>query len=258
MEIENAIQGSGHKPSAPDRVGRPRPMLRMRGERRVRPYGALALGLVALVALSLLVPVEVQRDVQPFFTNPAVPEIYGETTVGQSFVAAYPGLERIEMLVGTHARRNDAPLVFRLREDGPGGRELASVEVNPATLPDNQYTAFPFLARSDSAGRPFYFSLEAPDGRPGNAITVWAHRANILPQGTLYVGEQPTGGDLAFHVGYRATPAQLARAELDLFAARKPGVFGLPGLYAALIVAYLVVLVALVRALWRVTDGDVP
>jgi hypothetical protein len=136
---------------------------------------------------------------QPRFGQPAG-EIAGAHTVGQTFIATVDNLHRIDVLMATYARTNRGPVVFYLRDDPAGARDLARIEIEAATIRDNKYHTFRFAPIPDAAGRSFYFALEAPEATPGNAVTVWQMARDVYPDGHVVVGGQPGEGDLAFRL----------------------------------------------------------
>jgi len=138
-------------------------------------------------------------------------ELVAGRRFGQTFRAPFSGLYRVDVLLATYARRNEHPVLFHL-SDGPGGPTLVTIEVEAARIQDNAFHRFVFEPIPDSAGREFYFSLEAPQAEPGNAITVWQTDFDSYPHGRAYIDDSPTEGDLAFVAYYRSSPAEVWNA----------------------------------------------
>ncbi len=125
-------------------------------------------------------------------------EIWGTQTVGQTFVAEKGGLNRLDVFLATYARDNAGPVIFHLRESPTATQDLATVRFDAADVQDNAYRQFPFPPLGDSENHAYYFFFEAPEARPGNAITVWASPTDAYSQGQDYLAGQPQPGDLAF------------------------------------------------------------
>ncbi|MGQ0601165.1 MAG: hypothetical protein ACT4QE_05650, partial [Anaerolineales bacterium] len=70
-------------------------------------------------------PLVMRQEVRSvtLITQP-VGEIAGAQTIGQSFIAPYPGLYRIEVLLHNYGRANRGTLTVRLRES-PAAPDLA-------------------------------------------------------------------------------------------------------------------------------------
>ncbi|MFQ5592601.1 MAG: glycosyltransferase family 39 protein [Anaerolineae bacterium] len=125
-------------------------------------------------------------------------EIWGEQTVGQTFIAEKDGLNRIDVFLATYARDNAGPVIFHLRESTITTQDLATIRFDAADVQDNAYRQFTFPPLGDSENHAYYFFFEAPEARPGNAITVWASPTDTYSQGQAYLAGQPQAGDLAF------------------------------------------------------------
>jgi hypothetical protein len=208
-----------------------------------------ALGVVVLLVLVALLGVgqateEVQTEQAE--ASATVGELVAGATAGQSFAAEYGGLAEVAVKVGTYDRQNKGALVFRL--DGPGLTDAVTRTVDAAELEDNAYQAFEFPLIEGSAGKGYTFTLESPDGAPGEAITVWGAEDDAYPDGEatltgLYRGKNVA--DLTFRLTYQ--PPLLGRVDLFLerLAAGKPSLWGDRSLYVILGGAYLVLLYAL-------------
>jgi hypothetical protein len=68
-----------------------------------------------------------------------------------------------------------------------------------AALVDNGLARFDFPALAGSAGQRFMFRIESPNGRPGDAATIWMSSVEgIYPDGALTVNGTPAPGALRF------------------------------------------------------------
>lgn len=208
-------------------------------KRYSRPLSALAaVVVVLLLGYVLFLPGTLGLNVQPFFTKPLVPVIAGPTTVGQLFVADYPGLSSISFLAGTNARVNHAPVRFQLR-DAQTGQLLSSTQIDPSLLRDNHDVTFVFPPIENSAGRAYLATLAAPTAGPNDGITLWGDPGRSLAEGRAYIAGVPTDAELTFRLSYHLTRVQIAEALVRRMAAGRPGPWGWPTSYAILALAYV-------------------
>ncbi|MDO8690337.1 MAG: hypothetical protein Q7R39_10080 [Dehalococcoidia bacterium] len=177
---------------------------------------------------------------QPFHNQPAG-EIRGPFTAGQTFYSPYPGLYRIDLLLATYTHRVSGQVTFNLTSGPKDPKTLASITFDASTVEDNRFRSFEFPAPEDSAGRSYFFYLDAPSAQPDRAITVWTDSNNPYSDGAAYLGGQPVENDLTFVAYFRPSPWQLADIYLGRMAEGKPGVWGSESFYAFLFVVYLAV-----------------
>ena len=221
----------------------------------------MALGGVAVVlSLGLLGMWQVAEDVrteQPQ-ASATVGELHGPATAGQTFVAEYPGLSRVEIRLATYARRNTGSLVFHLRAAPDAAEDLVALTFDAAEVEDNAYQIFEFPPIRDSAGRALYFYLEAPEAKPGNGITVWGATEDAYPDGEAVLRglKGHDVQDLAFRLGYDPPLAGRASIFMDRLTANKPLVWGDRWLYVSLAVAYLALLYALLVQMVRTGSSE--
>jgi hypothetical protein len=209
-------------------------------------------GLAGLLFLALVLaatwPVEVWTTLQSRPEQP-VGEITPDNRVAQSFQARLPGLSAVELHLATYRRVNDVTLLWRLHRDRPDGPLVAAGQIAGRTVQDNAPYRLTFPPQPDSTDRVYYLVLESPDGRPGQALTAWASRHDYFPRGRLYLNGVPAAGDLMLALGYRTPPLAILPTLLDRLAAGRPGLWGQPALYAALLAGYALALGLLVAAL---------
>ncbi|MFQ5855610.1 MAG: DUF6541 family protein [Anaerolineae bacterium] len=164
-----------------------------------------------LLLLTFLAGCATRPDVaQPRHSQPAG-EIWGEQTVGQTFVAQKNGLNRVDVFLATYARDNTGPVTFHLRESPAAGQDLVTIQFDARDVQDNAYQTFTFPPQRNSQNRSYFFFLEAPAAKPGNAITVWASPTDTYSQGQAYLASQPHPGDLAFRTYAEYSITQIGR-----------------------------------------------
>jgi hypothetical protein len=174
-------------------------------------FGLLAAGLVA-IGRSFIG--QIACEGQPFNDNAPPTEsqqIWGKRIISQSFVAARPGLNRIDIMFQTYARQNRGNMILRLLEvpdrlDNPLlGTERFRTTFNTANVWDKSWHTFTFPSLDNSAGKTYLITLSSPESADGNAITVGGIRRNVYLPGTAYVGTVPVTADIAFRSCYQMT-----------------------------------------------------
>jgi hypothetical protein len=247
-------------------------------------------GLIALVSWLLFGRLALFHTTEHPLTYQAKPlRIAAGVKVGQSLVAHYPGLYRIDVLLTTFGRRRVSDLVFHLQADGPEGEELFSTAVDGATIVDNAFQSFIFPPLDDSAGRSYFFYLESPGADPDEAAGVRLSVGDRDSEGRLYIthpkkrpgdekaappadfpnkvflpfvaaAPEPEGWrplqDMGFMVYYKGRPLETLAVFLDRLAANKPLFWGEVWFYLLLFVLYLVLLAWLARVLRRIVRAQ--
>jgi hypothetical protein len=160
--------------------------------------------LVALVVLAMLLLGCSPRieAAQVHSTGEHVSEIAGDHTAGQTFVAEHDGLQSVDVLLATFARRNTEPVTFHLRREPASQDDLRTVIVPAADIADNAYHRFSFSPIAEAHHERFYFEIESPESRTDDAITAWIGPADDYRDGSLYVAGNAREGQLAFRLGY--------------------------------------------------------
>jgi hypothetical protein len=180
-------------------------------------------------------------------------ELYGDVQFGQSFVATYPNLERIDVVMSTYGRRNTRDVVFHLREGPDSQADVASVTFNAGDVRDEAWRSFTFPSLSGSAGKSYYFFFESRESEPDDAVTVMGREGDPYASGQAYIDGQPFPGDMAFRVYYKMTPSQKIDMMLSSLAANKPSLWGSKYAYILLASVYVLLLGAL---LWQINGHE--
>lgn len=144
-------------------------------------------------------------------------ELLAGGSLGQTFVAHYDGLSGVELQIGTYEHMTDttrSTLVMHLRPAPDSPQDIATATLPPdRTIERNPWYAFTFAPIPDSQGKTYYAIIEAPDGLPGQSMTVfWFQpqpRGDPYAGGVAYRDGTPTPGDLAFGLQYSAPPWQV-------------------------------------------------
>ncbi len=127
-------------------------------------------------------------------------EIYGAKTVGQTFVSTQPRLDRIDILLATYARTNTEDIIFHLRSSPNSPNDIVTIIVNAKNISDNQYYSFSFKPILNCKGKTYYFFIESPQSKPGDAITMWYNTEDDYRDGSAYIDHKPIEGDLCFKI----------------------------------------------------------
>jgi hypothetical protein len=132
-------------------------------------------------------------------------ELVGGESYGQSFVSTRDNLYRIDLGTATYARVNAAPVIFHLKSSPEASTDIVSITLPGAEIQNERPTSIEFPPLPDSRGQSYYFSIESPEGAPGDAITVYANANDQYPDGEAYRNGQAVPGDLAFTAYSRQT-----------------------------------------------------
>jgi hypothetical protein len=127
-----------------------------------------------------------------------VGEITGPYQIGQTFVAGADNLAAVQVFGATFGHAATGRLRFHLRADAASPTDLATAELDAATLGDDAMWTFRFAPVRQARGRTFYFYLEAPDVPEDQAVTVYYTKGNPYRAGSRMQDGQPAGGDLVF------------------------------------------------------------
>jgi glycosyltransferase involved in cell wall biosynthesis len=109
--------------------------------------------------------------------------------VEQAFRCSGDGLRRVDVMVGTYARRNAHRVLLEVVDES--GEVRGSREVPAVKLVDRGFVSVDLEAPADSAGRTFTVRASAPDAREGNEILLWTAPSTI---DGLTVGGTPVPG----------------------------------------------------------------
>lgn len=164
--------------------------------------------------------------------------LHGSFQMGQSFFSPYSGLYRIDLLLGTYARKNTHDISFHLLE-ADSQRELVSIRFNGSEVEDYAYFNFTFFPLCESAGKRLFFYLESPESTLANSINIRSTSEDLYPDGMMYVNGAPQAGDLAFVAYYKGNPVEAAALALERLTAGKPYFWGDRNFYILLAALYL-------------------
>jgi|Deesub1362B_J571_1020462.scaffolds.fasta_scaffold06598_2 hypothetical protein len=203
-------------------------------------WAALFIGLVIIGREALG---KFESEVGNSLSEKVAGEIKGATTIGQTFVAPYPDLHRIDVFLATYARTNTHDVTFHLKASPESEEDIFAISFNASEVEDNAYRSFVFPQIRESAGKSFYFYLESPSSTPGDAITVWMSNSDAYPEGSAYIDGEPVRGDLRFLTHYSLGYLDKINLLLDRLAENKPYIFGDKRFYIFLGVVYLLLLV---------------
>ena len=118
---------------------------------------------------------------------------------GQTFVCGKDGLARLEVLTATYRKAIPAgTLEVHLRAGVNQATDIACVSIPSERISDNSYVTLDFGPLSTSAGKTYYFYLEAHDVPSGYALTVWRSNSDIYSGGSFYVDGHPSPHAIAF------------------------------------------------------------
>jgi len=212
--------------------------------RELRYHLLAALGII----LGLVVGFAgIQYSLREFYTgqllSSAVVEYRDQSDrVGQTFVADYGGLQRVQIRLAGNPGEGGR-LTFHLRTSPEVSEDIVRLS---ASVEGDMWHTFQFPPVRDSAGRSFYFFLGAPASSEEGTLALWGAREDAYPQGEAVIqGAEGQARDLTFRLGYCLPPLERMKVAVGRFAGAKPSVWGDPRLYLVLALAYGALLYAL-------------
>ncbi len=177
------------------------------------------------------------------FNNNVVPsaaqQIFGQRVIGQSFIAPRHGLNRLDLFFETYQRHNDRDVTLKLWEVSPLDRTLQfSQTFNAASIEDQTWRKFTFPPMANSAGKTYLITLQSPQSRDGNAITIGGIEQNVYPNGTAFAGETIVLADAAFRSCYDMTWLDKWQTLATQFTRHRPSVWGQTSFYVVCFIIY--------------------
>ncbi|OGL42826.1 MAG: hypothetical protein A2161_04810 [Candidatus Schekmanbacteria bacterium RBG_13_48_7] len=129
-------------------------------------------------------------------------EIIGNDLIEQTFISHVPNLGKFDILPGTFHRRNNSSLHIEISDDVTK-KVIRELIIMNSDLQDTQFYSVDFTPIKESNNRSYRISIKSPDGRAGNAVTLWYSPENIYDEGSLRTSFKVVEGDLFFRTGYR-------------------------------------------------------
>lgn len=163
-------------------------------------------------------------------SNVPIGEIKGTMKVGQTFVADYDNLDRIDVLFATYARQNTHEIIFHLREISTS-KDITTIKISANDIQDNVMHLFRFNPINDSKGKQYYFFIESPSSVDGNAVTVWILKNSNYNQGQLVLDDNSTTGDIVFKPYFKTNLKEYTDILLARILLNKPSFFSESFLY---------------------------
>jgi hypothetical protein len=161
-------------------------------------------------------------DIDAFPNSQPTANIFSYHKIGQTFVAKRDNLYRIDLMLGTHDRKNNKTVVFQLWQHIPERTLISQQEFNASDVNNNLYNPITFSPIKNSKDKTYYFLLHSAESTPDNSICAWMNQKNIYGSGHLMLNDQPHQGDLVFRV-YSQRPVY---SEIGRIVRNYSGVFG--------------------------------
>lgn len=208
----------------------------------------LALGFVGFSALR-----QVGGEGQPvnLIRLSSAVSLTGGTYLGQTFVAPRAGLNRVDVLLYGYFRRNTQPVTFHLRREGAAEDEVTG-SFNAGEVWGWRWMSFGFDPLTDSEGQAYVLFFESPTSTPDDGLTLGGVEGDLYPNGTALINGQPVRADAAFMTYYAGVSwEEKATALMARLTGAKPSIWGDIRLYALLAVIYLLLVLRLLRVVYR-------
>jgi hypothetical protein len=212
-------------------------------KRRLFLFGTTSLWTVILVIIALNALKQVSA---PAWGNPigdSLPlEIAGDASVGQQFVAPYPGLYRIGVVLDRATSASAQPVTFHLKSDPAASEDLWTATFSTGDVQGSASHTFEFEPIHDSQDQAFYFYLSSPDSGPGDAIAARYSPGTMLEGATAVVDGEPLAGNLQFQTQYALRTRDKAALFIRRLAQDRSYLLGAQGFYVGLAAVYALVL----------------
>jgi GT2 family glycosyltransferase len=126
-------------------------------------------------------------------------EIFGGKTIIQEIVCDRDNLAKVDIFIGTYRRKNTCRLSLQI--ENMQGAILRSAFLDSSFMQDNDWNEFTFEPVIDSKNQKYKIKIFSPDGKQGNAVTVY-YVNHTFYFGNLYQNNRKLGGCLSFRLSY--------------------------------------------------------
>jgi hypothetical protein len=215
--------------------------------RRIVLHLVILLGALSCMLLlyGATAPIEISQPVSDGRTI----NLQSGVTVGQSFVAYFPGLNRISIQVDRLPEGTLDTLTFGLNTGLPGEETTILRTSDVRFQHDQGWIHILFPPQPFDPFRRYVFYLSSFSSEP---IVLNAHSQNMYPQGTLI----NAFGDLVFEAGFRPSALRLPGIMLSRLTYGKPGLAGAGWVYVFLLIGMSASLMMLVETTIQSENRD--
>ena len=173
----------------------------MKKRKFISLFYALSVIVTILIFFSISLPKKIVIFNQSE-NNTAVGEIYGDRKIGQTFIAEYNNLSAVKVLLATYNRENHAEFIFHLKSEVKSKEDIHIYRDDTMWVQDNKFFRFPFPKIKNSKRKRYFFYLDSPQSKQGNAITIWSNTEDLYKEGEKIVNGAASEGDLVFKTEY--------------------------------------------------------
>jgi hypothetical protein len=177
---------------------------------------------ILLQAYLIFVNKHLVLDIDAYPNTRPSPNVFSDYTIGQTFFADRDYLSKIEVMLGTHERKNDKDVIFQLWEWAPEKNLVVQKKFNASTVQNNRYNAVEFTPQKQSKKKGYLFLFSSPESSPDNSICAWMNKEDIYRKGSFMLKGRSQEGDLVFRVYFKRSIA----AELGRIVRHYSGIFG--------------------------------
>jgi hypothetical protein len=128
----------------------------------------------------------------------AIGEIINEDKAIQTFKPKLNGLSAVSVMLATYARPTEGEIKFRLEDNN--GKNLIEKVVSAKAILDNSYYNFTFEPILDSKDKTYRLIMWSEGSPSGKAITAWASKKDVYPEGKLTFKGDELSGDIAMKI----------------------------------------------------------
>ncbi|MFA4956993.1 MAG: hypothetical protein WC556_08500 [Candidatus Methanoperedens sp.] len=125
-----------------------------------------------------------------------ISEIVAGEQVVQTFTPKHR-INRIDLMLATFVRSNHGKIIFHIKDNL--NKEIYTKTEEISKINDSSWYSIRFQPLNDTLiGKTIYLVIEAPESKPGDAVTIYSSKNDTYKMGGLYINGQPTGKDLTF------------------------------------------------------------
>jgi hypothetical protein len=199
----------------------------------------------ALLIYGATAPIEINQPISDGRTIDLQPDL----VVAQSFIAYFPGLNRISLQVEQVPAGTYDEIAFWLNTGLPGSETNVLQPSEVRVEHEQGWIHIHFPPQHYDPFRRFVFYISSYASEP---ISILANSDDMYPQGSILYGY----GDLVFEAGFRPSALELPGIMLSRLKYGKPGLAGAGWLYVLILIGMSASLMMLVETTLRAWKRD--
>jgi len=170
--------------------------------------------------------------------------LHQSQTIGQTFVGSSNNLTGIKLFARNPDLANREPIIFHLKSEPSATEDLATLAFSGNNIGWDYSLRISFPPIGNSAGKSFYFFLESPTTKTGQAIEFGYNQNDNYKQGEAFVNGKVIPGDLFFITFYKTSLGDFVASSIN-------NLFSRASIDQGFFITYLfILLVAVFGSIW--------